>query len=132
MAGRDPWTMRGGGILGELFPDSGQSSGFIGLSPPNETPLGRAMRELMARGSQNGPVPQDYLAPSAPPPWSPSALDASNSGPTQTSFASIGGQWPSLLTDSAGNPPPLPHELPYFASEPTLVAALGHHGSGEF
>ena len=125
MAGRDPWTMRNGGILGGLFPDTDQDLAFRDLAPFGELAWAQATRDLMARSAQGSAAARDYPIPSQPAPWFPSAPSATNAWPAQpqpTTGAYLSqAQGPAWLGDSTGNPPPLLHELPYFASDPTLA-----------
>ena len=125
MAGRDPWTMRNSGILGGLFPDDGQDLAFRDLAPLGEPAWAQATRDLMARSAQGSSAARDYPIPSQPAPWFPSAPSATNtwpapSQPTTDAYSNGRAQGQAWLRDSAGNPPPLLHELPYFASDPTL------------
>jgi hypothetical protein len=126
MAGRDPWTMRNGGILGGLFPDDGQDLAFRDLAPLGEPAWAQAARDLMARSAQGSAAARDYPIPSQPAPWFPSAPSVTNTWlaqPQRTTGAYPSqAQGPSWLENRSGNPPPPPllHELPYFASEPTL------------
>ena len=126
MAGRDPWTMRNGGILGGLFPDDHQDLAFRDLAPFGEPAWAQATRDLMARSAQGSAAARDYPIPSQPAPWFPSAPSATNLWPAQPqpttdSYLNSRAQGPAWLGDSPGNPPPRLHELPYFASDPTLA-----------
>jgi hypothetical protein len=117
--------MRNGGILGGLFPDADQDLAFRDLAPFGEPAWAQATRDLMARSAQGSAAARDYPIPSQPAPWFPSALSAPNNSPAQLqpttgAYLNSQAQEPSWLGESAGNPPPLLHELPYFASDPTL------------
>jgi hypothetical protein len=116
--------MRNGGILGGLFPDTDQDLAFRDLAPFGEPAWAQATRDLMARSAQGSAAARDYPIPSQPAPWFPSAPSATNAWPAQpqpTTGAYLSqAQGPAWLGDSAENPPPLLHELPYFASDPTL------------
>jgi hypothetical protein len=129
MAGRHPWTMRNGGILSGLFPDADQDLAFRDLAPLGEPAWAQATRDLMARSAQGSAAARDYPIPGQPAPWFPSAPSAANpwpapSQPTTDPYLNSRAQGPAWLGDSAGNPPPLLHELPYFASDPHLPQPL--------
>jgi hypothetical protein len=122
MAGRDPWTMRNGGILGGLFPDDGQDLAFRDLAPFGEPAWAQATRDLMAKSAQGSSAARDYPIPGQPAPWFPSAPSATNTWPappqlTTAAYFDSQARGPSWLGDSSGNPPPLLHKLPYFASD---------------
>jgi hypothetical protein len=113
--------MRNGGILGGLFPDDGQDLAFRDLTTLGEPAWAQAARDLMARSAQGSAAARDYPVPSQPSPWFPSAPSAANpwpapSQPTTDPYLNSQAQGPAWLGDSTGNPPPLLHELPYFAT----------------
>jgi hypothetical protein len=115
--------MRNGGILGGLFPDDGQDLAFRDLAPLGEPAWAQATRDLMARSAQGSAAARDYPIPSQPAPWFPSAPSITNTWPAQPQpttypYLNSRAQGPEWSGDSAGNPPPLLHELPYFATGP--------------
>jgi len=125
MAGHDPWTMRNRRILGGVFPDDGQDLAFRDLAQFGDPAWAQATRDLMARSAQGAAAARDYPIPSQPAAWFPWAPSAAKTWPAQPQpttdpYLNSRAQGPAWLGDSAGNPPPLLHELSYFASDPSL------------